>query len=110
MGDEPPITLAYAVPFTQYLRPNGRRVQATIQVAGEVAEAARAVVARGWRFEVEVLTTREVSLTVVDFEDMTLAIDIVPNGPGVIDAVGRIAMAAAKLAVEADAEVAKCET
>jgi hypothetical protein len=73
--------------FTQYLLPHGRRRETSIEVADDVAEKARAIIAEGLAFECEVLSTGHASLTITDPEEGDLDIRIVPNGPGVREAV-----------------------
>lgn len=77
------------VPFTQYLRPNGRRTAVSIDMPNEIARQAAAIIAAGYRFECEELTTGQVSLTIAD-DDMDYAIEVVMNGPGVPEAVARL--------------------
>lgn len=78
------------IPFTQYLRPDGRKRMVSIKMPADIeALAIRFIESGGW-FEVEELTTGEVSLTACredgfDVED--IAIRVVPNGPGVAAAV-----------------------
>lgn len=71
-----------AVPFTQYLRPDGRKHPISIEL-DEVTEAkAQLILSEGLVFECEVLTTNMVSLTITSQErdeDIRLA----PNGPKV---------------------------
>ena len=58
---------------------------------GDVAEQSKAIIDRGWFFEVEELTTGEASLTVFDPESQVdIAIEVVPNGPEVVSAVDRL--------------------
>ena len=86
------------VPFTQFLRPDGRKQSVTIERPPEIAEAAQALIARGCRFEIEVLRTGEVSMECcreVDGEARALAQEIVENGPPVLDAVDRLVREAA---------------
>lgn len=78
------------IPFTQYLRPDGRTRQVIFSVNGPAAGLAKSIMDRGHRFEAEVLTTGEVSLTVTDPENedgADLCIEISPNGPEVPTAV-----------------------
>jgi hypothetical protein len=75
------------IPFTQYMRPNGRAVPVSIAVDPEVAAIAQTIRARGLAFECEVLTTGQVSLTITDPEEGDLDIRVVENGPGVREAV-----------------------
>ena len=77
-----------SIPFRQYLRPHGTPTEVTIDRPADVEAKARAVIASGLRFEGEVLTTGQVSLTVFDPEAVEdVAITIVPNGPQVPEAV-----------------------
>ncbi len=82
-----------SVPFTQYLRPNGRKREISIDLPEEVEALARRFIEGGGWFEVEELTTGHVSLTacaIVDNEPQDIAIRVVPNGPGVAEAVEAI--------------------
>lgn len=89
-----------AIPFTQFLRPNGRKQSVTIDRPPEIEALARDVMRAGYRMEAEVLTTDEVSFEIVkdvpdpDIDD-SLAIEICPNGPAVPDAVDRLILQAA---------------
>jgi hypothetical protein len=75
--------------FTQFLRPDGRRKTVTIERPPEVEANAKRIADAGLRFECEVLTTNEVSLTIAD-DDEDLAFEVVPNGPDVPNAVDRL--------------------
>lgn len=80
-----------AIPFTQYLLPHGRRTTTEIERGAEVEAKAREIIAAGYRFECEILTTGEVSLTIHDAEDgIDVDIAVVPNGPGVGEAVDKL--------------------
>lgn len=57
-----------AIPFTQYLKPNGRRADVSIERPAHIASMADRIMERGYRFECEVLTTGQVSLTIADYE------------------------------------------
>lgn len=75
-----------SIPFTQYFRPDGRKQQITIDRPVEIEELARRLIVCGYRFEIEVLTTGEVSMEVVrDIPDPDcndrLALEICYNGP-----------------------------
>jgi len=70
------------IPFTQYLRPNGRRNEVTIERPKEICDKAWSIIDEGYRFEAEVLTTGYVSLTISkNSEDH--AIKVINNGPDV---------------------------
>lgn len=85
----------FEIPFTQYLRPNGRAVPVRWECTSHEQEIkARALIDAGARFEVEQLQTGEASLTVemlaTDGEPRTLAHEVCPNDKAVIDAVVRL--------------------
>lgn len=80
-------TAPTTIPFTQYMRPDGRAVPVTIEVAPDVADKARAIIARGLRFECECLATGQVSMTITDPEEGDLDIRLRDNGPGIREAV-----------------------
>ena len=77
------------IPFTQFLLPDGRQKAVTIDRPREVAERVQFMIKMGCRFEIEMLSTGEISLA-VEHGDDTYAIEIVPNGPEVPLAVDRI--------------------
>lgn len=86
-----------SIVFTQYLRPDGRRLQTEITRSEEVETLAFCLAALGVRFESEVLArTGEVSLEAIrdDPNDPgeleSLAAEICPNGPAVGDAVDKL--------------------
>lgn len=80
-----------AIPFTQYLLPNGRRAPTEIERGPEVEAKAREIIAAGYCFECELLTTGHVSLTIADpLEQEDVAIEVVPNGPGLGEAVDKL--------------------
>ena len=79
------------VPFVQYNLPNGRISHPTFEATDEVAALAEETIALGARFEAEILTTGEVSLTCFDLEtEIDVAIEICANGPPVIQAVEKV--------------------
>lgn len=75
------------IPFTEFVLPHGRTREQWIEVDPSVADKARTIIARGFRFECELLRTGQVSLTITDPEDGDADIRVVPNGPGVREAV-----------------------
>lgn len=88
-----------AIKFTQYLRPNSRKKDVTIDRPPDIEAQASRLVAAGARLEVEELTTGMVSLT-CEREDESGEVDvmsmkIVPNGPAVLAAVDSLINAAA---------------
>ena len=54
------------IPFTQFLRPDGRRKQEFIERPLVVYEAAQKIIAEGFHFECEVLQTGHVNFTISD--------------------------------------------
>lgn len=75
-----------AIPFIQYLRPDGRRKDVSINRPDNIEEMARKFISAGGWYECEVLSTGEVSLTVcynLDGEDEDIAIELCKNGPEV---------------------------
>ena len=82
-----------AIPFTQYLMPDGRPKQIEINRPEEVEAKAAKIIAAGLRLEAEVLRTGEVSFTVFDVETETdEACEVSRNGPEVLEAVDRLIM------------------
>ena len=84
-----------SIPFIQYLRPDGRRHETSIERPADIEDLAKEVIQSGARFESEVLMNGTVSLECVGTENEdgdreTLAIDLTANGPGVLDAVDRL--------------------
>lgn len=82
-----------SIGFTQYLRPDGRTRAVEIEMPAEVEALAAHFVAAGGRFECEELRTGEASFTAVfrvEGEIQDIAIEVVPNGPPVVDAVERL--------------------
>ena len=89
------------IPFTQYLRPDGRRRYTTIDRPSHVAAKAAEILAAGFRFECEEMMSGQVSLTIGD-DDGDYAIEVVPNGPAVPDAVDRLILKFDPSAVKKD--------
>ena len=82
-------TKEYDIPFTQYLMPNGRKVAVTIARPKEIYDKAMDIIKAGYCFEVELLTTGHVSMTITDNDD-DHDIEVVDNGPEVPMAVDRM--------------------
>lgn len=81
------------IPFTQYLRPDGRKRETGIERPRDIEDAAQRFIASGGWFEAEELATGEASLTAcreVDGEPQDIAAEVVPNGPEVPAAVDRL--------------------
>lgn len=92
--------MSATVPFTQYLRPNGRQRPVSIERTTEVATLAMKVRDAGFRFDIEELMTGHVSMTVesntpdAHGDYPTIAHEICANGPDVHRAVDRLITAA----------------
>lgn len=75
-----------SIPFTQYLMPDGRTRPMTIDRPAEIERKARDLIEAGYRFEIEVLMTEEISMEIVkdvpdpDIND-SLGIEVCFNGP-----------------------------
>jgi hypothetical protein len=94
---EPELILGpHDVPFTQYLRPDGRRRKVCIERAPDVAAQAQRLINAGYHFDIEELMNGTVSMTVepdqpdAEGETFPIASELVPNGPAVPDAVDRL--------------------
>lgn len=78
-----------SIPFTQFLRPDGRKQAVLIDRPDNIAQAADNIRSHGFRFECEHLTTDDVSLTISD-DKGDYHVEVVPNGAGVPVAVDRL--------------------
>ena len=79
-----------SIPFTQYLRPDGRKRHGSIDRPADIESFAHEFIKRGRKFEAEALMTGRVSLTAcmrVDGEWADIAIRLCANGPTVLAAV-----------------------
>ena len=78
-----------SIPFTQYLRPNGRKRPVDIERSPEIEAIAQRFIESGGKYECEELSTGHASLTAVKYGD-DVAIELTMNGPSVPDAVDRL--------------------
>lgn len=87
-----------SIPFTQYLRPDGRKTPVEIDRGSYIEELAREFIKSGGYFECEELTTGHASFTAghMDYPDGDIAIEVVRNGPMVPAAVDRLVEKAVK--------------
>lgn len=83
------------IPFTQYLRPDGRMKEVTIDRPPDVERVALSMIELGCVFEIEMLASGEISMT-CELDDEVLAIEVVPNGPDVPAAVDRMVLSVAR--------------
>lgn len=84
-----------SIPFTQYLRPYCEPRDRTIERSPEIEKLALKMYERGVRYEVELLSTGQVSLTAM-LDDDAVAHEVVSNGPAVLDAVDRLVQTTAE--------------
>lgn len=77
------------IPFTQFLRPDGRRREIFIERPDEICEKAMDIIKAGYRLEIEELKTGHINMTISDDED-DYEREIVNNGPGVPLAVDKM--------------------
>ena len=73
-----------SIPFTQYLRPDGRKKAVTIELEVHVEAKANDILAAGYVFEIEQLINGMISATIADpIKDRDVAHALSPNGPPV---------------------------
>jgi hypothetical protein len=75
-----------AIPFTQYLLPDGRKRAEVISRPADIEALAKKFIASGGRYECEMLRTGHVSLTAVaevDGEEDDIECIVCNNGPDV---------------------------
>lgn len=97
-NDGGPDALA-TIPFTQFFRPDGRRQSVTITRPCEIRHIAAELIATGHEFHIEVLRTREISMTCFDMSlEEDIAIEVCPNGPEVLTAVDKLIQSAKEAA------------
>lgn len=80
-----------SIPFTQFLRPHGEQRAIEIERPKPIEDAAKMLLASGCHFDIEELTTGQISMTCEhDTQEGALAHEICANGPPVLDAVDRL--------------------
>lgn len=89
------------IPFTQFVMPHGRERKGSFTRPEPICAVARAVIQAGARFEIEMLSTGDVSMTVEhpEYEDEDrgpVAIEVCANGPEVHETIDRLVMVAAQ--------------
>ena len=81
------------IEFTQYLMPHGRHETVWIERPDNVVKKAGEIREAGFRFGCEMLGDyKTISLTISDDDD-DRAIEVVPNGPAIPDAIDRMILA-----------------
>mgnify|MGYP001563705846 FL=1 len=76
----------FEVDVVQFMRPDGRQVECKTDLIDEVKADYEAMVAAGYRFKAECLTTGEVSVTITNKERGDVDIRVLHNGPRVQEA------------------------
>ncbi len=72
------------IAYTQFMLPDGEKVQRSINRPDKIGEQAKIIVAKGYRLEAEVLRTGVVSFTIYDpVKDYDVCIELSDNGPAV---------------------------
>lgn len=77
------------IPFTQFKRPDGRKVQTGIERPAAIEMMAQRLLKQGFVFEIEELMTGMVSMEVTDGRSV-IASEICTNGPDVPPTVDRM--------------------
>ena len=83
-----------SIPFTQYLMPDGRTTEVTIDMPANVEQAAHALIAKGCHFDIEMLSTGLISMTCEKDDDL-ISIEVCSNDERVVAGVEKIVKAAA---------------
>jgi hypothetical protein len=78
------------IPFTQYLRPNGRKRALMFAADDAVVDKADAIIAAGLTFETEELMNGMVSSTITHEEEGDQAFAVTANGPDVVDKITKM--------------------
>jgi len=71
-----------SIKFTQFLRPDGRQKVVYIDLDSATEELAMKIVEEGYRFEVEELSTGQISMSISN-DDEDAALRVCNNGPEV---------------------------
>ena len=78
-----------AIPFTQYILPDGRKKAILIDMPDDIERMATELIDDGCHFDAEVLMTGVVSFTCERDDDM-LSIVLSENGPQVVEKVSKL--------------------
>jgi hypothetical protein len=82
------------IPFTQYLRPNGRQREVSISRPADIEAKAQRIIDAGFRFEIEELGVPEplpnVSMTITHPQRGDVAIELCRNGHAVPKTVDKL--------------------
>ena len=90
MTDATPTPGPNDISFTQFLMPDGRPKHVWIERPNDIVKKAAEIRAAGFRFETEMLSDYQtISLTIAK-DDGDYAIEVVPNGPSVPEAIDRM--------------------
>ena len=75
-----------SIPFTQYVPPNGMQVPVLFDASEEIERKAHELIAAGYSFGVEALSTGIISIT-CSIDDEDIAIQLSQNGPDILERV-----------------------
>lgn len=78
-----------SIPFTQFMLPNGRRVQVSVDRSSEVEEKAQKLISEGFAFEVEILRNGVVNMD-CNRGDVILGQELATNDTDVPEKVDRL--------------------
>ena len=79
------------IPFTQYMMPDGRKKKGEIDRPDSIGQKAADIIAHGYRFEIEMLSTSFISMTIFNIKtEEDDEIQVVSNGPEVPIALDRM--------------------
>lgn len=82
------------IPFTQFRMPGGNKIKQCIERPAPIADKAAALIAAGWEFEAEVISTGDVNLSCSLLDAVGDLIGdfgrVVQNGPEVPEAVDEV--------------------
>lgn len=82
MLNDPLSEETWLIPFTQYLRPDGRTKEIQFETSKELYDKAQLILAEGFVFECEILQTGHASATITDPELGDYRHALGENAPG----------------------------
>lgn len=91
LADEFLLERVGAIRFTEFVLPRGEKRNMFVKRPFAITQKAKHILALGYRFEAEVLTTGQISLTITS-DICDVCIQICNNGPEVLEAVDRLIM------------------
>jgi len=90
-------SMMHLIPFTQFVLPDGKRKQIEFETENkEVADLAHALIEKGVKFEIEILTTGLINVEAM-FNDECIADGLCANGPPVVETVEKMVRRASEV-------------